>query len=75
MDLVPKDSLSKFKKYLNNKFLFFTDYLLFDYNMISGTGSKILTKILWGGSVAEWLGFRTLDLKVESSRPVCSVSG
>ena len=28
-----------------------------------------------GGSVAEWLGFRTLDLKVESSRPVCSVSG
>ena len=42
VDLVPIDSLSKFKKYLNNKF--FIDNRLFDYSMISGTGSKILTQ-------------------------------
>ena len=46
VDLVPIDSLSKFKKYLNNKF--FIDNRLVDYNMISGTGSKILTQIRLG---------------------------
>ena len=34
------------KKYLNNKF--FTDNRYFDYNMITGTGSKILTQIRLG---------------------------
>ena len=28
-----------------------------------------------GGSLVEWLGLRTLDLRVEGSKPVCSVSG
>ena len=46
VDLVLNDSLSKFKKYLNNKF--FTDNRLFDYNIISGARSKSSTQIRLG---------------------------
>ena len=52
------------------KYFNFFGKLIWDF-IISHT----ICEICEGGSVAEWFGFRTLDLKVEGSRPVCSVSG
>ena len=70
VDLVPNDSLSKFKKYLNNKF--FIDNRLFDYNMISGAGSKILTQIRLGLSpLGEHLHTYTILVITPSAKIAC----
>lgn len=71
VDLAKIDSLSKFKKYLNIKF--FEDDRVFDYNILTGNGFKLLTQIRLG--LSPLMGHRfTYNLEENPFCPECLIN-